>query len=68
MTLSGGGQAYMAVYAPKSPIKFLGEGDFYGAVVGNTITNSTGTKMRYDVHLSGLGGAGVVILIWRQVF
>jgi len=68
ITLSGGSQAYMAVYAPKSPIKFLGEGDFYGAVVGNTITDSGGTKMHYDVHLSGLGGAGVVMLTWRQVF
>jgi len=68
ITLSGGSQAYMAVYAPKSPIKFLGEGDFYGAVVGNTITDSGGTKMHYDVHLSGLEGAGVVILTWRQVF
>jgi hypothetical protein len=37
-------------------------------VVGNTITDSTGTKMHYDVHLSGLGGAGVVMLTWRQVF
>jgi len=68
ITLAGGSQAYMAVYAPKSPIKFLGEGDFYGAVVGNTITDSGGTKMHYDVHLSGLEGAGVVILTWRQVF
>jgi hypothetical protein len=58
----------MAVYAPKSPIKFLREGDFYGAVVGNTITDSGSTKMHYDVHLSGLGEAGVVMLIWRQVF
>jgi len=24
--------------------------------------------MHYDVHLSGLGGAGVVMLTWRQVF
>jgi type IV pilus assembly PilX-like protein len=68
ITLSGGSQAYMVFYAPNSPIKFLGESDFYGAVVGNTITDSGGTKMHYDEHLSGLGGAGVVMLTWRQVF
>ncbi len=68
ITLSGGSQAYMAVYAPNSPIKFSGESDFYGSVVGDTITDSSGTKMHYDVHLSGLGGAGVVMLTWRQVF
>jgi type IV pilus assembly PilX-like protein len=65
--LSGSSQAYMAVYAPHSPITFVGGGDFYGAVVGNTITDSSGTKMHYDVHLSSLGGAGVVMLTWRQV-
>jgi len=58
----------MTVYAPNSPIKFAREGDFYGAVVGNTITDSGGTKMHYDEHLRGLGGAGVVMLTWRQVF
>jgi len=68
ITLAGGSQAYMAVYAPNSPITFSGGSDFYGAVVGNTITNSGGTKMHYDVHLSDLGGAGVVMLAWRQVF
>ena len=68
ITLSGGSQAYMAVYAPNSPVTFSGGSDFYGAVVGNTITNSGGTKMHYDVHLSDLGGAGVVMLAWRQVF
>jgi len=68
ITLSGGSQAYMAVYAPNSPITFSGGSDLYGAVVGNTVTDSGGTKMHYDVHLSGLGGAGVVMLTWRQVF
>jgi hypothetical protein len=68
ITLSGGSQAYMAVYAPDSPITFSGGNDFYGAAVGNTITDSGGTKMHYDVHLNGLGGAGVVMLAWRQVF
>src|SRR5262249_48982756 len=68
VTLSGGSQAYMAVYAPNSPITFSGGSDFYGAVVGNTITASGGIKMHYDVHLSDLGGAGVVMLAWRQVF
>jgi len=66
--LSGGSQAYMAVYAPDSLITFSGGKDFYGAVVGNTITDSGGTKVHYDVHLSNLGGAGVVMLAWRQVF
>lgn len=68
MTLSGSTQAYMAVYAPKSPITFAGGSDFYGAVVGHTIAASGGTKIHYDVHLSALGGAGVVMLTWRQVF
>jgi hypothetical protein len=66
--LQGGSQVYMAVYAPNSPIIFSGGSDVYGAVVGNTITDSGGTKVHYDVHLSSLGGAGVVMLAWRQVF
>ena len=66
--LRGGSQVYMAVYAPNSPITFSGGSDIYGAVVGNTITDSNGTKVHYDVHLSSLGGAGVVMLAWRQVF
>jgi len=68
ITLSGGSQAYIAVYAPNSPITFSGGSDFYGAAVGNTITDSGGTKVHYDVHLSSLGGAGVAMLAWRQVF
>ena len=32
ITLSGGSQAYMAVYAPNSPITFSGGSDLYGAV------------------------------------
>jgi hypothetical protein len=66
IVLSGGSQAYMAVYAPNSPIMFSGGSDFYGAVVGNTITDSGGTKMHYDTHLNSVGGA-VVMLAWRQV-
>ena len=66
--LQGGSQGYMAVYAPKSSIIFSGGSDIYGAVVGNTITDSGGAKVHYDVHLSSLGGAGVVMLAWRQVF
>ena len=66
--LRGGSQVYMAVYAPNSPITFAGGSDVYGAVVGNTITDSEGTKVHYDVHLSNLGEAGVVMLAWRQVF
>ena len=58
----------MAIYAPHSPITFAGGSDFYGAVVGQTITASGGTKIHYDVHLNDLGGAGVVMLTWRQVF
>jgi hypothetical protein len=68
ITLAGGSQAYMAVYAPLSPITFVGGNDFYGAVIGNTITDSSGTKMHYDTHLRGVGGAEVVMLAWRQVF
>jgi hypothetical protein len=68
ITLSGSSQAYMTVYAPNSPMEFSRGSDFYGALVGHTITASSGTKIHYDVHLGGLGGAGVVMLTWRQVF
>jgi hypothetical protein len=37
-------------------------------VVGTPLTDSGGTKVHYDVHLSSLGGAGAVMLAWRQVF
>ena len=39
----------MAVYAPNSPITFSGGSDFYGAVVGNTITASGAVDANYTI-------------------
>ncbi len=67
--LSGGGQAYMIVYAPDTFVEVSGGSDFYGAIVGKTIETSGGTQFHYDEKLgAGGGGSGVVIVSWKENF
>ncbi len=67
ITLSGGSTAYMAIYAPEAKITFSGGSDFYGAIVGQSITNSGGTQMHYDKCLANLPGNGLEMTSWNDV-
>jgi adhesin HecA-like repeat protein len=49
--LSGGSGSYAVVYAPNSPITISGGGDWYGAVLGNSFTDSGGSAVHFDRSL-----------------
>jgi len=49
--LNGGSKTSMLAYAPNATVTLNGGGDLYGAVVGNTIIDTGGTKLHYDVNL-----------------
>jgi hypothetical protein len=51
VTLSGGSNAYATVYAPNALVNFSGGSDFFGSVIGSTITNSGNTSVHYDANL-----------------
>jgi len=68
VSLTGGSEAYAAVYAPKAYVKFSGGSDFYGSVVGDGVDDIGGTNIHYDLSLSSLANAGLGFLTWRQVF
>jgi Flp pilus assembly protein TadG len=54
--LSGGSPLYAAVYAPAADTKYTGSADFYGMLVGKSITVSGGSGLHYDQALGGLTG------------
>jgi type IV pilus assembly protein PilX len=50
--IAGGTQAAAVVYAPNAAITMTGGSNFYGAMLGNTVTNAGGTAIHYDLNLS----------------
>ena len=54
ITLSGGTYSSAMVNAPNAPITLSGGADFYGSVIGATLTNSGGTKLHYDTQLNAM--------------
>jgi len=67
VTLSGGSQAYMAVYAPDTGVTFSGSSNFYGSVIAHDVTNSGGTKIHYDGSLGAALGPGATLSKWHEV-
>src|SRR5262249_52360940 len=51
MKLAGGTNAFAVAYSPNAPVTFTGGSDWYGAVVGNTVTDTGGTDIHYDRSL-----------------
>ncbi len=49
--LNGGANTAAVVYAPNAAITFSGNADFYGSVIGKTVTDVGGAKIHYDVSL-----------------
>jgi hypothetical protein len=69
VTLSGNGVSYAVVDAPNAALTVSGNGDFYGRVIGQTITYSGNGKFHFDKN-SGLGpqSNGVYQLIsYREI-
>jgi hypothetical protein len=52
--LTGGAQTVGMVYAPNAAVSFSGGGNFYGAVVAGTLTDSGGVHIHFDRHLPSL--------------
>jgi Tfp pilus assembly protein PilX len=50
--LTGGSQNSGLVYAPNADIVFSGGGAWYGAVIGETVTNTGGADLYYDRRLA----------------
>jgi len=50
--IAGNSQSAAVVYAPNAPITLTGGSDFYGAILGQTVTDAGGTAVHYDLNLS----------------
>lgn len=50
--LNGGAHTTALIYAPNAAASFNGGGDFFGAVVANTIDDTGGARVHYDRRLS----------------
>jgi len=68
ITVSGGSEAYMTIYAPAAKVKISGAGDFYGAVVGGNIDITGGAKFHYDKALEDDLWGPVERLTWKELF
>jgi type IV pilus assembly PilX-like protein len=51
ITMSGGASASGVINAPNAAVNLVGGSDWYGAVIGNTVTDTGGTAIHYDRHL-----------------
>lgn len=64
VSVSGNGDLWADIYAPNSAVSFSGNGEFYGAMVGRTLTVSGNGAIHYDESLGGYGAsAGRVSLV-----
>jgi hypothetical protein len=51
VTVSGGTASAAMVYAPNADVSITGGSDFYGSVVGSSVTDTGGTHFHYDRRL-----------------
>ncbi len=49
--LNGGNNAVGLLYAPNASYSFSGNGDWYGSVIGNSLTDMGGAAIHYDRRL-----------------
>ena len=69
VTLSGNGVSYAVVDAPNAALTVSGNGDFYGRVVGRTISYSGNGKFHFDKN-SALGpqsNGGYQMISYREI-
>ncbi len=48
MDIVGGAQAFLEVYAPNAPLKFVGTSDFFGSFIGDTVTIQGTPEVHFD--------------------
>jgi hypothetical protein len=64
VTLSGATQTYGVIYAPTADItRSSGTSDFFGSMVGKTLTLSGGGGLHYDMALGGLGSSNTTQIV-----
>jgi hypothetical protein len=51
LAISGGTNCYVVLNAPNAPIAISGGSDYFGSMVGSTITDSGGTALHFDTSL-----------------
>ncbi len=68
VTVSGGTQAYMAVYAPQTEVTLSGStSSFYGSVIASGVIPQGGVKVHYDQSLASVLGPGATLSAWHEV-
>lgn len=67
ITVNGGAQAGMVIYAPESEIKFTGGANIFGAAVGGTIRLMGGTNFHYDSATGDIAGATTQLASWHEI-
>jgi len=50
--IAGNSNTAAVIYAPNAPVTLTGGSDFYGAILGNTVSDAGGTAIHYDLNLS----------------
>jgi len=50
--IAGNNESAAVVYAPSASVTLTGGSDFYGAILGKTVTDAGGTAIHYDLNLA----------------
>lgn len=66
-TISGGTDAYWAIYAPTRDVTVSGSADIYGAIVANTVTSGGGSAIHYDQALNN-GPFAAITGGWAEIY
>jgi hypothetical protein len=66
ITVSGGAQVYMTLYAPNARVEITGAGDLYGAIVGRSIANTSGARFHYDRKLKDSEDGRLKMVVWKE--
>jgi hypothetical protein len=67
VTVSGGSDAYMAIYAPDCGIKLSGGTDLYGSLIGASFSMTGNTGMHYDEALVNILLGNCTLSKWHEV-
>ncbi len=65
--ISGGSDAYLYIYAPRTQIVASGGANLYGALLGNDLQVSGGSRLHYDKALGNAGNlvGGIPSFTWN---
>lgn len=68
VSIASGSLTYVTVYAPRAKVMTLGTGDLFGALVGESVTNSGAVRFHYDQKLMDNEDGKVTFVLWKEVF